>query len=201
DGDLAQMGERPDCCVFLLPEETNDRGLAMTSSFTCMLLAGLLITRIDRLHCYEEMVARLANYGDHIITNYTQALKDVASLDFNRAVFLGSGPLQDAARESQLKLQELTDGKVICKHDSFLGLRHGPKVVIDHKTLIFFLYSNNNYVHLYEADLVKSILATEKGIGQIGIAECSDSDLQVMLDISFSACEEKIEEDFLSVCS
>lgn len=201
DGDLAQMGERPDCFVFLLPEETNDRGLAMTSSFTCMLLAGLLITRIDRILCYEEMVSRLADYGDRIITNYTQSLKDVASLDFDRAVFLGSGPLQDAAQESQLKLQELTDGKVICKHDSFLGLRHGPKVVINRKTLIVFLYSNDNYVHLYETDLAKSILAAEKGIGQISIAEFPDNDLQTTLNISLSTNEEKIEEDFLSVCA
>ncbi|GGG79842.1 tagatose-6-phosphate ketose [Parapedobacter pyrenivorans] len=201
EGDLARMGDRPDCFVFHLPAETNDRGLAMTSSFTCMLLAGLLITRIDRIHRYEETVSRLADYGNRIISQYTQPLKDMASLDFNRAVFLGSGPLQSAAQESQLKLQELTDGKVICKHDSFLGLRHGPKVVIDPKTLIFFLYSNDDYVHLYEADLVKSILATEKGIGQIGISESPDNDLQATLGIYFSGYGEKIEEDFLSVCS
>lgn len=201
EGDLARMGNRPDCFVLQLPEETHDRGLAMTSSFTCMLLAGLLITRIDQINRYEETVSRLADYGDRIITHYTPSLKDMASLDFNRALFLGSGPLQDTAQESQLKLQELTDGKVICKHDSFLGLRHGPKVVIDHKTLIFFLYSNDAYVHLYEADLVKSILATQKGIGQIGISEFPDNDLQATLTISFSEYEEKIEEDFLSVCS
>lgn len=201
EGGLARMGSRPDCFVFKLPEETNDRGLAMTSSFTCMLLAGLLISRIDRIEHYAGTVSRLADYGERIITQYTPALRDMAALDFNRAVFLGSGPLQDAAQESQLKLQELTDGKVICKHDSFLGLRHGPKVVIDQKTLVFFLYSNDDYVHLYESDLVKSILATEKGIGQIGISEFPDSDLHATLDISFSEYTDKIEEDFLSVCS
>lgn len=201
EGDLAHMVNRPDCFVFLLPDEANDLGLAMTSSFTCMLLAGLLITRIDNLDSYEKTVVCLARYGDRIITDYTQPLKDIAQLDFDRAVFLGSGPLQEAARESQLKLQELTDGKVICKHDSFLGLRHGPKVVIDQKTLIFFLFSNNSYAHLYEADLVKSIIAIEKGMGQIGIAESPDKDLSVTLSVSFSACEEKVEEDFLSVCS
>ena len=53
--------------------------------------------------------------------------------------------LKGIARESHLKLQELTDGKVICKYDSFMGFRHGPKAVIDEDTLLVYLFSNNQY--------------------------------------------------------
>src|SRR3546814_9422282 len=55
-------------------------------------------------------------------------LEQVASKSFDRVVFLGSGPMLGIARECHLKLQELTDGQIICKHDSFLGFRHGPKI-------------------------------------------------------------------------
>src|SRR5690606_23570998 len=105
----------------------------------------------------KVQVNRLAAYGNNIIENYPDKLRKLAALDFKRAVFLGSGPFQGTARESQLKLQELTDGKVICKFDSFLGFRHGPKVVINPSTLIIYLFSNNDYAHQYEVDLVKAI--------------------------------------------
>ena len=49
DGGLAQKTGDRNSCVFLLPEETNDRSLAMTSSFSSMLLAGLLILNIKEI--------------------------------------------------------------------------------------------------------------------------------------------------------
>ncbi len=200
-GDLANTGNSDNTLCVLLPPETNDKGLAMTSSFTAMLLAGLLIARITQIEEYESQVARLCNYGNVLLSNLVDQLKEVAKLDFKRAVFLGSGPLQGAARESQLKLQELTSGKVICKYDSFLGLRHGPKVVIDSTTLIVFLFSNSAYTHRYEADLVDSIHHTERGLLRIGIAESIDDEMNLDLKIELSNGDTGLEEEFLAVCS
>jgi tagatose-6-phosphate ketose/aldose isomerase len=187
--------------VFLCPKEADDQSLAMTASFTCMLLAGLLISRLDKLEGLRGQVERLSRYGDTVIRNYAEALWEASGVNFNRAIFLGSGPLQGTAKESHLKLQELTDGKVICKHDSFLGFRHGPKAVIDPSTLLIYLFSNNEYAHQYEIDLVKAINAGEKGLYRIGIFEAAAAGLELDLTIALSSDQEKLEEDFLSICS
>lgn len=199
-GKLADGISQHPTYVFLLPQEADDQSLAMTGSFTSMLLAGLLISRIHIIKDLFKQIERLSRYGKNIIENYTSELKEVAQLEFERAVFLGSGPLQGTAKESSLKVQELTDGKVICKSDSFLGFRHGPKAVINPSTLLVYLFSNNEYVHLYETDLVKAINGGEKGYHRIGIFESGKKDLHLDMEIVLSNDEEKIPEEFLSVC-
>lgn len=187
--------------ILILPKECNDQSLAMTSSFTCMLLAGILLSRIREINELKPQVEQLVRYGKYLLDNYIPTFSNVAKINFDRAVFLGSGPLNGAARESQLKLQELTDGKVICKYDSFLGFRHGPKVVINPSTLLVYLFTNNSYAHQYEVDLVKAVNDGDKGIFRIGISEAAEKGLDVDLLITFSNSSVKIEEEFLSICS
>ena len=200
-GKLASNVNKDEAFIFLLPPEADDQGLAMTGSFTSMLLTGLLISRLSALHDLKRQIEILSEYGEKILCNYVEELNNAASLDFKRAVFLGSGPLLGTARESQLKLQELTDGKVICKYDSFLGLRHGPKAVIDASTLLVYLFSNKEYVHKYEVDLVNTINEEEKGMFSIGVYETNGELHKIDLKIELSGGDEKIDEEFLSVCS
>jgi len=187
--------------TFLMPPEADDKGLAMTGSFTTMLLAGLLITRVNNYNGLEEQFNILYGYGNKILNEYVRDIKQVATFDFKRAVFLGSGMLKGIARESQLKLQELTDGKIICKYDSFMGFRHGPKAIIDGDTLIVYLFSNNQHVNLYEIDLVNAIGSGRKNLFTIGVMEqkiqISGIDLQIVL----SDNGKHIQEDFLTVVS
>ncbi len=201
-GKLATTPAGNNSYLLLLPYEACDLGLAMTGSFSSMLLAGILVSRIHEISMLFPQIKQLATYGERIIKEYTKLLEQVARIDFERAVFLGSGPLQGTARESHLKLQEMSDGKIICKCDSFLGFRHGPKAVINKSTLIVYLFSNDFYVHQYETDLVNDINAGEKGIYQIGISESGISkDLKLDLSIVLTEKEEAIDEEFLSVCS
>ncbi|PSR56246.1 sugar isomerase [Adhaeribacter arboris] len=202
-GDLVTNKSQNQTAVFLLPPEANDLSLAMTGSFSSMLLAGLLISRLSFIDDLKYQVQKLAEYGKNILKKYTTKLQEVASLDFTRAIFLGSGPLYGTARESDLKVQELTDGNIICKHDSFLGFRHGPKAVIDTHTLLVYLFSNREYVHQYEVDLINNINDGEKGLYRIGIIESAekDSNLEVDLLIELSDGADKIEEELLAVCS
>ncbi|MCO5238343.1 MAG: SIS domain-containing protein [Chitinophagaceae bacterium] len=187
--------------VFLLPPEADDQSLAMTGSFTSMLLTGLLISRIEEINALEKQVNQIAAYANHILLRYREKLKKVADLKFDRAIFLGSGPLRSVANESNLKVQELSDGKVICKFDSFLGFRHGPKAVINASTLMVYLFSNNEYVHQYEQDLVTTITSEEKGLFSIGVSEKADPSLHPDLMIELSAGEDTVDEEFLAVCS
>jgi tagatose-6-phosphate ketose/aldose isomerase len=127
-------------------------------------------------------------------------LKEVADMDFKRVIFLGSGPLLGTALESHLKLLELTDGKVVCKHDSYLGFRHGPKAIVDDTTLLVYLLSNNPYVQQYEADLIAAVNAGNWGMYSIGISEILSKNVVVDLPMVLST-ESHIDEEFLAVCS
>ncbi len=200
DGELAQASEPIRDYTFLLPPETDDRSLAMTSSFSSMLLAGLLISRISELEQLESVVKQAAHYARIILTDYLQPIQKIAALPFKRAVFLGSGLFQGIAHESHLKLQELSDGAVICKYDSFLGFRHGPKAVIDKDTLIVFLFSNNPYVSLYEVDLVNAINEGEKGLFRLGVME-DNLPLEMDMKIILKNKEPKLDESFLTLVS
>ena len=199
-GKLALENNKPNRLVFILPEKSNDQGLAMTASFTSMLLSGLLIARIRELDTLNPQISRLISYGHKILTKYAENLHQIAKLDFKRAVFLGSGPLNGTARESHLKVQELTNGKIICKNDSFLGFRHGPKAVIDKDTIVVYLFSSNKYVEQYEDDLVLEICNQNLGMYSIGVSEKSKGKYCLNLSIAMSEDAELLDEEFLPIC-
>ena len=198
-GKLAKLSCSNKCFVFVLPPESDDQSLAMTGSFSSMLLTGLLISRFEELSTLKNQISLIHKYGCEFFDQYLSEIKKISDLDFNRAVFLGSGLFSGIARESHLKLQELTDGKIVCKHDTFLGFRHGPKAVIDDKTLIAYLFSNNNYSQKYEKDLVASVNSGRSGIYRAGIMEKELSNISLDTKIIFSNGPESLDEEFLSV--
>jgi len=200
EGQLAKCSTDSPRYNLVLPPESNDQGLAMTGSYTSMLLAGFLIARLRELEALTPQVETLYRYGRRILDDFSAPLKDVASMDFKRAVFLGSGPLFGTATESQLKLQELTDGTIVCKNDTFLGLRHGPKAVIDETTLVVFIFSNDPYAWQYERDLVLDIRKGKPPLYTIGLFETPVNGLVFDLDIQLSDAGSRLEEALLTVC-
>ncbi len=74
-----------------------------------------------------------------------------------RACFVGSGPLRPVAKESALKLLELTAGKVVTMSESALGLRHGPMAALDQNTLFVCFLSSNKRIQEYERNLLEEI--------------------------------------------
>ena len=168
-----------------------------------MTLAGLLISDIKNIDKNGEKVTHLIEFGKIILDKYATELNKVADLDFKRIVFLGSGPFKGTAKESHLKVIELTDGQIICQYDSFLGFRHGPRAVIDESTMLVYLFSSDPYVYKYEVDLVKSINQTENFIFSIGIGQCIEEsgNLDLSLGIDLCANDRKIPDDYFSICS
>ena len=201
EGKLANIVTKNDHFILTLPEEACDLALAMTSSYTGMLLAGKLIAHIHELESTRQSLQRIVAYGKKIINYYASDLRQLATLDFKRAVFLGSGPLYGTATESHLKLQELTDGLVICKRDSFLGLRHGPKAVVDENTLVVYIFSNDDYVLRYEEDLVASMKKGKSPLAELGIMESDVHNVKLERKIVFSENGYALDEEFLAVCS
>ncbi|WP_108423638.1 SIS domain-containing protein [Flagellimonas amoyensis] len=202
EGQLALNANSENSYVLFMPAEANDKGLAMTGSFSTMLLAGLLVSDLSNLERNKDYVSKLSAYGDTILGKYAESLQKMAALSFHRIVFLGSGSLKGIARESQLKVTELSNGQVIGKYDSFLGLRHGPKAVIDGSTLVVYLFSTDDYVNKYEYDLVRSINDQKEKMAEIGVAEVLKSPDEITLDLTIEVANSiAIPEEYFAVCA
>ena len=161
NGELAKM-KGSNILTILLPPETNDVSLAMTSSYSTMLLVCSMIARIDNIEEDKESIDLLSDKVEAAMAYYEPKIKEIADRAFTRAIFLGSGPLKGLAEESRLKLQELTDGAVMCAFDSFLGFRHGPKALVNPNSLLVYLLSSNQDIQRYELDLIRQINSNNK---------------------------------------
>ena len=186
NGQVMQYAKGGNFYSFILPQAANDKGLAMTGSFTSMLLAIALIGKIHKIQHLQPALNLLVNNAKTLMEKYLPFIRKVANRAFERVIFLGSGPLLGIARECHLKLQELTDGKVICKHDSFLGFRHGPRAVVNKRSLIVYLFSNDNHVFQYEKDLVMSIAADSDYLPTISFGRKIPGLKNSVLDIEFN---------------
>ncbi len=184
DGKLVQ-NNLPNAYNLVLPERANDKSLAMTGSFTGMLLSVILISKIEQLESLFPAVQTLIDETNELFKTHLPCIRAVAEQPYERVIFLGSGPLLGVARECHLKLQELTDGKVICKHDSFLGFRHGPRAVINENSLIVYLLSSDEHVLLYERDLCLSIDADARNIPTISYNQQVENLKNSVLTITF----------------
>jgi len=168
----------------LLSDETNDKGLAMTASFTTMVVAVQFLANIRTLGEYEQTIKNLSAATSSLFDKYSSLLKDITNGDFDRAFFLGGGDLYGCAVESSLKLQEMTDGKVMCKADTFLGVRHGPEAVINGKTLVVYFLSSNKHTRRYELDLMQEI--EDKKIGMTKVAMCNKADAEIKKTVDYT---------------
>ncbi len=167
NGKLAAESGAENILPILLPEETDDKSLAMTSSFSTMLLTCLMLSKIDTLEEEKDKIEATARNAEAVIAGYETKLKAIADRKFERGVFLGSGPMKGIAEECHLKLQELTDGGVVCKFDSFLGFRHGPKAVVNEKSIVIYLMQDEEKIQRYERDLVKQVSGNNNPVAQI----------------------------------
>lgn len=155
DGLLARTHrDRANSFVLDMPAQTNDRGFAMTSSFTTMLLAALLAFLPEHTAAVDALGATATSIIDR-----ADRIGDLLDVETRRIVYLGSGALEGVARESALKTLELTAGAIAAFHDTALGFRHGPKAVIDDGTLVVVYRSADPYTRQYDEDIVRELRA------------------------------------------
>lgn len=144
----------PGHCI-VLPDACNDRSFAMTSSFTGMLLAAA-----QALHIVTPLpgrIERLASLGEEVLKSLVPRVKAMVRAQFDRIIFLGSNELKGMARESALKMLELTSGRVVSMAESPLGFRHGPKSIVNENTLVVCFLSNDPYTRQYDESLLREI--------------------------------------------
>ncbi|HAX98685.1 MAG TPA: sugar isomerase [Candidatus Atribacteria bacterium] len=175
EGGLARRARHdPNSLVIDLDKATNDRGLAMTASFSNMVIAGQACSQIHSPDEYTQKLPQLVAAGKQLLAMTPGVVKRIAESDFQRAVFLGSGSHFGTAIESHLKLQELTSGQIMCGYNTFLDVRHGPKAVINKQTLVVAFLSSDPYVRRYELELLKEIRQQELGKMTILVGQAID---------------------------
>ncbi|WP_405630352.1 SIS domain-containing protein [Pseudoalteromonas sp. Ld20] len=162
----------------LMPTQTLDQSFAMTSSFTSMLVASLAV-----FSDVDNAVLTMADSIDKNIPSKLTQLKELAELPMHRLVYLGAGSLKGYAQESALKLLELSAGQVMGYFESPLGFRHGPKSLVDDKTLIVLFGSNNNYTKQYDTDLLNELQGDNQAIAVHTLALPSEASAEQLDDV------------------
>lgn len=161
EGKLAQQAHGDERNLLLLqPAPSNDAGFAMTSSFTSMMLTALLVFDKADLAAKAEKVSALMTLSQEVLDS-AEAIQEIVSLDYNRVIYLGAGPFFGLAHEAQLKILELTAGQVATMYESPVGFRHGPKSLVNEKTVVVVFGSTDSYTKLYDFDLVREVAGDE----------------------------------------
>ena len=149
--------------VIALDDGTNDRSLVMTSSFTNLVIAAQFLGFLESPELYQSRCQKLSSIVSELLQRHFGTLARVATLNFKRAVFLGTGARLGAAREAALKMLEMTAGKVFAMSETYLGLRHGPMSYVHSDTLIVCFLSSDPTIRAYESDLMREL--DQKNLG------------------------------------
>ncbi|PID82303.1 MAG: adhesin [Clostridiales bacterium] len=178
--------------ALVLTEETHDKSFAMTSSFTNMCLACLLAFNLDNLDKNIESAQKIINPLEKFLSKeYVQIKNIVEDFDFERIVYLGANAFKGMAQESALKMLELTAGNIVTMFDTPLGFRHGPKSIINPKTLIVVYLSDDEYARKYELDLLHEMSSQRDGNRILCVSSSRNEEIEKLVDYYYSFDNEK----------
>ena len=164
--------------VLCLDPRTNDRSLAMTGSFSNLVLAGLCLRRWKDL---EESLSAICTRTEDRLPKLHEITEAVASRCGDRMVILTSG-MQALAKEAALKIVELTAGRVTAMSETFLGFRHGPVGFLREETPVLCFLSSDPAKRRYEEDLLDYL--RERALGRLiivgeGVANVQGHDVML----------------------
>ena len=143
--------------VTVLDDAVNDRGLAMTSSFSNMVVFGQCLAHAFSNESYLPVFPKIVRAGQAFLPVAAECARQLAPSMYQTVCVLGSGALTGVARESALKISEMTAGRVRTMTESVLGLRHGPMAALNAETLLVCFVSSDQRLQRYEADLLREI--------------------------------------------
>lgn len=159
DGELAKRAEKDERTLLLLmPERANDKGFAMTGSFSTMLLMTTLVFSHETDETLKGYVDEIVKLGQDVIKREDDVVSYIKD-GFSRIIYLGSGPFTGLTHEAQLKVLELTAGDKATQFESSMGFRHGPKSFLNDDTIIFLFVSNHPYTRQYDLDMLREMQA------------------------------------------
>lgn len=200
DGKMAKefATARPNVLCVVLDDKTNDRGLAMTSSFTNMIVAGQCLAHIQNLTEFEGVVSTISAIVAEHLGEVADIGSKIAAKRFERVCFLGSGPLKAVADESALKVLELSGGFHSTMAESFLGLRHGPLSWLNNSSLLVGFLSNDPAKRKIELGLLEDVRA-KNAAGSILAIGPDSPDLNSIADTAITFPLSTLADDYLAL--
>ena len=164
--------------VLVLDDATCDRSLVMTSSFTNLVWAGRSLGLLQSPGLYLEKTDSVAKAGRRLLSRKFGEVAALGRQSFRSVLYLGSGVRLGSARESALKMLEMTAGQVVTFAETYLGVRHGPLAAVQSDTLIVCFLSSEPVVRAYELDLIRELSRKNLGMRKVIVGE------QVPMDIA-----------------
>lgn len=195
EGKLAVESEGDADQLTLLIPRANDKGFAMTGSYSCMTLLSTLIFDTASLEQKIAWVEAAAKLGEDVVARESE-IAEFLSGDFNRVTYLGSGSFVGLAQEAQLKILELAHGLVATSWDSCMGYRHGPKSFVDDKTIVFVYMNNDEYTRQYDLDILNEIDGDQIAAKTIAIQQDGATKFD---GTSFTLAGEALPEGYLAL--
>lgn len=197
DGQLAKNTQGDERSItFCTPEEANDKSMAMTSSFTSMILAAFALFTVHPFtgNTSSKVIAN----GEHLLDKMTTQIDQLLEFDFERIIYLGSGLLGQLAHEAALKMLELSAGQVVAVHESSLGFRHGPKSILNDKSVVVLFMSQDPYTRKYDMDILREVAADESGLQVVVLTEQADEEIEKLADVTVAVNfgQESLTTDF-----
>ena len=138
--------------------EADEASVAQTRAFTSLYIAaqyisGLMAGEEPFLDALSHLPARL----ETVLGRHGEFMAQVAAGDWERVIYLGSGPYYGLACEAMLKLKEMSLSWSEAYH--FLEFRHGPISLVDERTLVIGLLSDT------AEDAERAVLADVRRLG------------------------------------
>jgi tagatose-6-phosphate ketose/aldose isomerase len=158
-----RLAHTPGVQAICLDPRTNDRSLAMTSSFSNLVLGGLAL--IHGAQIAEHLPAICSRVASNL-PEWNAIAETIARSCGDRVVLLASG-MRALTWEAALKVVELTAGRVMAMPETFLGLRHGPLSFVRENTPIVCFASSDARKRRYEKELVEDL--SERGLGKLAV--------------------------------
>ncbi len=185
--------------VNVLDDAVNDRSLAMTSSFTNMVVMGQCLAHAWSIDGYGLLLTKMRAAGDALLTTGFDLAQKLAALRFPRLCLVGTGPLAAVARESGLKVLEMSAGQVKTMAETTLGLRHGPMAALDTETLFVCFASGDTRRLGYTADLLREIGGKQITAARIAVGPRSAEQMLVKVCEEYLPIEADVPDEYRPV--
>lgn len=184
DSQLAHYAhQREDVCSLVMPQGSNDQSFAMTSSFSCMMLSAALLLGPHSLSEAQRPLATMVARCRELRETLQPQVKAFAASGFRRYITLGGSCFTGLAEEASLKMLELTAGQIVTRYDSPLGLRHGPKFMVDDQTLVLLMFSSGDYARQYDRDLWNELHRDGLAMQMVGLTGSAQPVSDMMLNL------------------
>jgi len=150
------LARRADLAIVLV--EADERSVAQTRAFTSLYMATQFIAGlVANDEAFVDALSRLPARARTVFERHGEFVAQVARGDWERVIFLGSGPYYGLACEGMLKLKELSLSW--SEAYRFTELRHGPIALVDERTLVIALLSDT------AEDAERAVLADVRRLG------------------------------------